>query len=135
MYVVVQDTEAAYTFCREHFPIGRSEYAVGLCLKRDDQVIAAVIYDQNNGQNIFADVAAIPGRKWLNRWFLHEAFKYPFVTLGLRRMTGIVEKKNVDVRRFLRHLGFTQEATLECAAPDGGDLVIYRLLREECRYA
>jgi RimJ/RimL family protein N-acetyltransferase len=135
MYDVVHDNEDAYGFVNRFFGIGRTEQMRGLCLRRDGATIAAAIYDEYNGQNVFMHLAAEPGRKWLNRHFLHEAFKYPFLTLHAGRITLWVERRNIDCRRFVHHLGFTQEATLERAAPDGTDVVIYRMFREDCRYA
>jgi RimJ/RimL family protein N-acetyltransferase len=134
-YAVVPDGEAAYGFINRFFAIGRTEQMKGLCLVRDDEVIAAVIYDDFNGSNIFMHLAAVPGKKWLNRHFLHEAFKHPFVTLKAKRITLWIEKTNVACRIFVSHLGFTQEAKLEGAAQDGGDIVLYRMFRQDCRYA
>ena len=107
----------------------------GLCQLQDDEVIAAVVYDEYNGQNIFMHVAARPGRRWMTRQFLHTAFHYPFVQLGVQRITGWVEASNLDARKFDEHLGFRHEATLIKAAPDGGDVCLYVMHREWCRYA
>lgn len=135
VYDVVPDAEDAYAFCCKFFMVGRTEQLKGLCLRRNDETIAAVIFDDFNGQNIFMHCAGTPGKKWLNRHFLHEAFKHPFVTLGAKRITLWIEKTNIASRTFAQHLGFTHETTLEAAARDGGDVTIYRMFREECRYA
>jgi RimJ/RimL family protein N-acetyltransferase len=37
-------------------------------------------------------------------------------------------------RRLDEHLGFTHEATLRGAAPDGGDVLLYVMRREDCRF-
>lgn len=134
MFEVVADREAAYAFCCEFFSIGRTEHMKGLVLRRDGVVIGATVYDEYNGSNIFMHCAG-RDRRWLNRWFLHEAFKYPFVTLGCKRITLWVEKTNIQSRRFVHHLGFTQEAILGGAAADGGDVIIYRMFRDDCKYA
>lgn len=135
VYDVVPDGEAAYGFVNQFYAVGRTEQLKGLCLTRDGVEIAAVIFDDFNGNNVFMHCAAEPGRKWLNRHFLHEAFKHPFVTLGANRITLWIEKVNIDSRRFAQHLGFVHETTLEGAAKDGGDVAIYRMFRRECRYA
>lgn len=135
VYDVVSDGEAAYGFISRFYAVGRTEQLKGLCLTRDGETIAAVIFDDFNGTNVFMHCAAIPGRKWLNRHFLHEAFKHPFVTLGANRITLWIEKTNIDSRRFALHLGFEPEAVLEGAGRSGGDVVIYRMFRRDCRYA
>ena len=135
MINVVADRDLSYGFVAQKLGIGRTDQQRGLVLTRDDQPIAAVVYDEYNGSNVFMHVAAEPGRRWLNRWFLHEAFKYPFVTLGVSRITGWVEANNVDARRFNEHLGFKQEAVLKHAGSDGQDVILYVMFREDCRYA
>lgn len=135
-YEVVADKEAAWQFYVSRAGAsGRTEYQQGLCLKKDGEIIASVIYDQYNGSNIFMHVAAAPGKKWLNRHFLHEAFKYPFVTLGCRRITGWVWANNVEAQKFDEHLGFKREAVLKDAAGLGQDVYLYVMFRDECKYA
>jgi len=102
---------------------------------RDDKVIAAIGYDQYNGQNVFMHVASDGTGKWSTRHILHEAFKFPFVTMGVARVSAWVEDSNYRSRRFVTNLGFTPEARLTHAARDGGDVLIYRMFRQECRYA
>lgn len=133
-FAVVPDLEAAYAFTQEFFPVGRSTDMKGLCLVREGETIAAVLYEQFNGQNIFMHCAATPGKKWLNRHFLYEAFKHPFLTLGANRITLWIHNDNIPSRRFAQHLGFTQEAKLSGAGEQGQDVVIYRMFRRDCRY-
>lgn len=134
-YSVVSDPDRAYAFMTEFFGLGRTAQMKGLCQLKDGEVIAAVVYDDFNGSNIFMHCAARPGRKWLNKWFLHESFKYPFVTLGAGRITLWIEAENSDSIRFATNLGFKREALLAGAGAKGGDVWIYRMLRGECRYA
>lgn len=134
-FAVVSDAELAYAFCHEYLRIGRTEQQKGLVQLRDGEPVAAVVYDDFNGWNVMMHIAARPGVKWLNRHFLHEGFKYPFVTLGAKRITGWVEANNSAARKFDEHLGFTREAKLVRAGSSGQDVIIYRMLREECRYA
>ena len=54
--------------------------------------------------------------------------------VGCRRVTGLVHDNNHDARRFDEHLGFKQEGVLRKAAPDGDDMIVYGMLREECRW-
>jgi RimJ/RimL family protein N-acetyltransferase len=98
-------------------------------------VIAASGYDMWTGSNIFMHLASDGSSKWLTRHGLHEAFKYPFVTLGCKRITLWVEADNIASRYLVAHFGFTLEATLEKAGRDGVDVLIYRMFRQECRYA
>lgn len=134
-YSVVPDGEAAYGFISRFYAVGRTAQMKGLCQVRGGEVIAAVIFDDFNGSNIFMHCAAMPKTNWLTRHFLHEAFKHPFVTLGAKRITLWIEKSNIASRKFAHSLGFVHETNLEGAAQDGGDVAIYRMFRQDCRYA
>lgn len=105
--------------------------AIGL--ERDGKLVAGTLFEDFNGANVVMHVAAEPGRQWLNLTYLNRCFDYPFNQLGVRRVTGIVPSVNTDALRFDKHLGFTQEAVLEGAHPEG-DLIVLRMTREECRW-
>ena len=106
--------------------------AIGL-LSPAGGLLAGVLYQNFNGANICAHIAATPGGKWLNRSFLWVIFDYPFNQLGVKRITGFVPAWNTAAQRFDTHLGFVHEATLEDVLPEG-DLFIYRMRREDCRW-
>lgn len=115
-----------------HFDPSQQPYtAIGL--KRAGEIIAATIYNYYSGSNVAMSFAAIPGRRWLTRAYLHAIFRYPFVQLGVRRVTGFVAAKNSDSLRFAHHLGAKLEGVMKHALPDD-DLVILGILREDCRY-
>lgn len=98
----------------------------------EGHIIAGVVYDQYNKANVCMHVAAIaPG--WLTRKFLWMVFDYPFNQLGVQRVTGLVPSTNVCALRFDTHLGFKQETKLIGAYP-GGDLLVLRMFRHECRW-
>ena len=106
--------------------------AIGL--RRDGELVAGAVYEGFNGRNIWVHLAGLPGRCWLNRKFLQAGFHYPFVTCGVERLSGYVNESNTDARRFDEHVGFKEEARLKGAAPDGGDVILYVMWRQDCRY-
>lgn len=106
--------------------------AIGL--RRRGSLVAGVIYEGFNQHNMWMHVAAIPGRTWLNRMYLKACFAYPFNVAGVRRVSGYVDDSSVDARRFNEHLGFREEARLRGAASNGGDVILYVMWREDCRY-
>lgn len=134
MTQLILECEPVYEFVTQFFPIVRSAGQQGIGLQKDGRLIAGVIYDDYNGSNVWMHVAAEPGRHWLNRQFLFAVFTYPFKQLNCKRVSGWVEASNTDARRFDEHLGFQQEAVLSSAARDGGDVIIYRMFKEECRF-
>jgi RimJ/RimL family protein N-acetyltransferase len=50
-------------------------------------------------------------------------------------MSTWVEADNHASRCFCTNLGFTAEAVLQKAGREGVDVIIYRMFRQECRYA
>ena len=107
--------------------------AIGLEDGSSGELLAGVLYDDWNGANVNMHVAAVPGRKWLNREFLRVCFDYPFNQLHVKRVTGLVASVNLDAMRFDLHLGFKLEATLKDAHPEG-DMNILVMRREDCRW-
>lgn len=107
---------------------------VGIGLERDGEIVAAVIYEGMNAFNCWVHVAVKDGGRSLTREALRAAFAYPFIVCGLQQVWGYVDASNHKARRFDEHLGFRLVATLPGAAKDGGDVLIYRMHRKDCRY-
>ena len=59
----------------------------------NDKLIAGVIFNEYRQTDIRETFASITP-KWATKTTLRQMFTYPFITLGCRRMTGIIEKKN-----------------------------------------
>lgn len=131
----ISDRDRAYVFCLKFFSIARTDRQKGICLVRDNVVQAACLYDWCTGANIFMHCAALPGRRWLNRDFLHWAFHYPFCQLQVARVSLWIDANNTDSIRFAEHLGFQLETKLAGAGQANVDALIYVMKREDCRYA
>lgn len=133
-YEVKSDAEGAYRFLTQFFPLERTEHMKGIVQERDGEVIAAALYVEFNGTNVFVHLAGMPGRKWLTRDFLYWGFHYPFEQLKCKRITCWVEADNKDSQRFCEHIGWKHEATLQGIGRNGVDVLIYRMFREDCKY-
>jgi len=104
--------------------------AIGL--ERKGKLVAGVVYDNYNGTNIFAHIAA-KGKYWLNKDFLWYMCYYPFIVADVDRVTGMIPSNNKQAIKFVEHLGGEYETTLEKAHPEG-DLLIYRMFKKDCKY-
>ena len=104
--------------------------AIGL--ESNDNLVAGVIYSDFNGSNITAGIAG-DGKHWLTPEFLRFMFFYPFVQLGVKRITACVEQTNLVSQQFVTKLGFSFESRMERAGRTG-DLLVYRMFPEDCRY-
>jgi hypothetical protein len=94
--------------------------------------IAGVLFESFNGASVIAHIAAT-GKNWLNREFLWHVSYYPFMQLGVRKVLAPVESTNHRSIKWTEHFGFTLEATLKDAAPNG-DLLIYSLTKDQCKW-
>jgi RimJ/RimL family protein N-acetyltransferase len=133
-YQITKDPLEVFFFVRSLMFIHASEGMHGLGLKKDGEMVAGVLFDGFNGTNVWMHVAAVPTKRWMTKQYLKESFSYPFDVLKAKRITGYVEASNHAARKFDEHLGFKQEAVLSGAAADGGDVIIYAMRREDCKY-
>ena len=108
--------------------------AVGIGLEENGELSAGVVFNMFQGHSIWMHVAAEPGKRWLNRDFLFRCFAYPFIQLNCHRVTGLVRIDNLAAQKFDEHLGFKKEGIIRKGADDGTDLILYGMLKEECRW-
>jgi RimJ/RimL family protein N-acetyltransferase len=100
-------------------------------LNEEGDLVAGVLYEDWNGVNINEHIAA--EGNWASKKFLWVMFHYPFCQLKVKRITAPVCSTNEKVIKLVEHMGFTLECRLSQATPRG-DLLIYRMFKEECRY-
>lgn len=131
---VIFNPTRVLAFINERQPLAYVPGMKGIGLEEDGKLIAGVAYEGFNGSNVWMHVAAVPGARWMTREYLTICFAYPFNQLGVRRVSGYVEANNTAARRFDEHLGFKPEATLKGAGKNDGDVLIYCMRREDCRY-
>lgn len=104
---------------------------VGLC-NSDGTIAAACLFESCNGASILLHCVG-EGKDWLNREFLWFVFYYPFEQLGLHKIISPVSSSNAACIRFIKHIGFSLEATLKSADPNG-DLLLFTLERQNCKW-
>jgi RimJ/RimL family protein N-acetyltransferase len=95
------------------------------------EFLAVTVFSAYTGTNIDMHIAARPKSHWLSRSFFNASFELPFRVLEVPRVTGLIRAENLNAQRFVSRLGFQYEGRMRKAFPDGGDLVLYGLLREE----
>ena len=65
--------------------------------------------------------------------YLAAIFHYPFVHCGASLIIAPVAESNEESIRLVKKMGFTREATLSDAHPDGS-ILLYTMSRKACRY-
>jgi RimJ/RimL family protein N-acetyltransferase len=132
--VILNERDRCAEWARQRIPHVPSwgEWCEAIGLEEDGELLAVVVFNLYSGADIAMHIAAVPGRRWMTREFLRVAFRYPFVQLGCRRVSGYVPASNADAQRFDEHLGFRREGLMRHALPDD-DIIVYGMLREEAR--
>lgn len=134
--IVHDDRERVGEWVAERIGIKESwgEWFQALGLERDGELVAGVVYNfYSVGNDIAMHVASDGSRRWMTKSFLRAVFHYPFVKLGVRRVTGYVPASNEAAQTFDEHIGFVREGVMREAA-HGEDVIVYGMLRSECKY-
>ena len=105
-----------------------------LILEKDGDITAVAVYNNWYPENSVEISIASVGRNWLTRPFLSAVFRTPFIEWKMRRVTSSIAEDNHRSIRFCSHLGFRHEGTIREGAAPGKDLLIFGLLKSECRY-
>ena len=106
--------------------------AVGIGIERDGEIIGGVAINEFNGANVNMHTAAAR-RHWLNREFLFVIFDYCFRQLKVARVTALVGEGNAHARKFIRKVGFVDEARISAAHPTG-DLMVMTMWPDNCKW-
>ena len=107
--------------------------APSIGLEKNGRIIAGVVYTMYTGNGICMHVAA-DGKGWMTKNYLYTCFAYPFIQLACTRVTGLVRADNLKAQKFDEHLGFVREGVIREGDDDGCDLILYGMLRRECRW-
>lgn len=106
-------------------------YAMGV--ERDGELAAGIVFNGHNGSNMQGHIAVARTVKQLPELIRH-ALQYVFVQLKLNRFTCLVDVSNLKSMRLVEHIGFEKEFLIHRGAPGGGDLQMYVMWPEKCRW-
>lgn len=129
--LIFNEDERIATWVQHRMPnfLGWNGYYRAVGYERRGVLAGGVVYTQHSGANIVvATVLEAP----LTRGFLRSIFYYPFVQLGCRRMTALIDAKNVRSQELVEHLGFVREGRMHDATPDD-DVLVYGLLKRNAK--
>ena len=110
-------------------PFQRPLTSIGVTDK-DNQLMAVAIYNnyRNDSDIEVSFVASTP--RWATKGNIRAMLHYPFVQLGVKRMTAITTKQNKRCRKLLLGLGFKQEGVHPFAGNSGATAITYGLYSE-----
>jgi RimJ/RimL family protein N-acetyltransferase len=97
------------------------------------EVLWAVVFDHYEVGGSIQMHIAISDPKVVTRQAICAVFEYPFSQLGVKKVIGVVNSKNIKSLTFVMRLGFIVE-TIITDAYDMGDMYILSMTREQCRW-
>lgn len=98
----------------------------------DGQLIAGVIYSEYRPPVDIRESFASISPTWATKYTLKHLFAYPFVHLGVRRMSSIIASGNTASIDLTERLGFKREGIIRQGMDNGEDAIIFGMLKEEC---
>lgn len=132
--LIFGDSERLLPWAAERIGLQRFQPgARAIGIEGEEGLRGVVVYDNIGPADCSMHVASDGSGRWLTRAFLFHVFAYPFIQLGLRRVTAMVPAKNLHAIRFDEKLGFVREGYHPHGMPDD-DLVSLGMLRENCRF-
>ena len=127
--------EQVLAFMREHLPqCGDFGTCTALGLVRHGKIVGGIVWNNYQPGVDIEISAAVTTKLWARPRTVQRIFHYPFVHLGLPRITSHVPKKLKAVRKLNEGLGFRIEGVKRRGVDGRQDLICYGMLREECRY-
>lgn len=101
-------------------------------IEQNGRVVAGVVLDNYSGRNIFVHFSKDKD-VFFGKRFFQLVFGYCFFGLEVKRVSAAVDSTNAGAIALGELIGFTLEATLK-EAGHKGDLLIFRLLRHQCKF-
>lgn len=114
--------------------VGNWDGASCLILEKHGDITAVAVYNHFYPKNSVEISIASVGGRWLTRPFLSAVFRVPFIDWEMRRVGSSIAADNHRSIQFCSHLGFQHEGTIREGAAPGKDLLLFGLLKSECRY-
>ena len=100
---------------------------------KEDKLIAVALYNMLDESNINISLAT-DNPKWCTRLVIKAMCHYPFIQLGLNRVTATVKQSNVKSVSLIERVGFTFEGELRRYYQNGESAMIYGMTKDECRW-
>lgn len=106
--------------------------AIGV--EKNGELCAAIIFNNHHALNNIDIHVTSSDPHWMSREILHRTFSFPFETLKVRRITAKIGADNLHIKKYIEGLGFTYEGCARKGWNETTDLLIYGMLKDECRF-
>lgn len=130
--IIRSDSDALLQWAAAQYPQNSiDEHTRAIGIERDGEIQGVAFFNQFTDISCNIHLVTNGKRVWANREFLCEVFAYPFVRLGLKRLTAYVPAKNHAAINLDLRLGFQVEGRMIEANGDD-DLIVLGMLRRNC---
>lgn len=106
--------------------------AIGV--EHDGQIRAVAVFDTFSRRNVNLSVVSNKGDWWLTKEFARAVCAYAFITCKMPRLTVQPPASNAPACALALGMGCLEEGRMREAGPGGVDVIIYGLLRRDCRF-
>lgn len=108
--------------------------ALGVMNDTEDGLVGGCVFFNAEDRDIQFAVAMEPGCARKVR-AITRCYAYVFNQLGIERITAMIEIKNKRSVKLAEGVGFVREGVKRRAAPDGGHVGVFGLLRKDFKLA
>lgn len=109
------------------------EDTTGIIAVRDGARVAAAVFDSWSSNSCLAHLI-IQDPLVLRHGFLHQAFRFVFLTRNRGMMTGLTPANNLKALKLNKHIGFREVYRIPDGHKRGVDSVLQIMTRDECRW-
>ncbi len=127
--MLYDQSEAVARWAGERLGIENWGPCTAIGIVRDDHLVGAAVFNNYVWPNIEISFVTT-SRHWGTPQCVRAIMRYPFLQLGVRRLTSTTSEDNRPTRAFLLRMGFKQEGLHRDALPNG-HAVSYGLLRAD----
>lgn len=106
---------------------------VSLGIEKDGEILAGCVY-RNYYKHDIEMLFAAKDPSWASKEALRMFFAYPFLQLGVVRVTAIAAKANKKARKFIERSGFKLEGRIRRGMDGVDDAFVYGMLYRECKW-
>lgn len=100
--------------------------------ERQGRLVAVVVFDAWQKNNVDVHIASDGSGRWLTREFLIRCAALPFIQCGIPRVSARIAETNAPAIAFARQMGGVEEGRQRRAGPNGEDMILFGALRHEC---
>ena len=107
---------------------------MGVMSDNGEMLLGVVLDNYRVESNSICASIAIIDKKVLTKSIIKALFHTAFIKIGVERITCMIESDNVKSNNLTDRLGFVKEGVMRKASFNKKDLIVYGMLKSECKW-